>query len=216
MNTIVVPNEGLIQGHNGEIAATLGRGGLVCMPCNGSYRLLADVTNKDAVIKLQQCKSRTKKAPSLVFISDEKMLNMVVSGVDAKARKLMKKCWPGPLTILLPASENLPSMVAKELTRVHGKIGVRIPASPVARQVIQLLGHPVLVSSANKEKKTGAQSPVMIKKNLGSRIDLFIEAGELTKSVSSTVVDFENDEVVITREGIFPADFINDALVSED
>lgn len=216
MKIISVPNEGLIQGHNGEISATLGRGGVVCMPVNGTYRLLADVTNPAAVIKLQQCKSRTKKAPSLVFVAGTAMLPQVVTGVTKEARKLMDKCWPGPLTILLPPCDQLPPSVAKELTRVHGKLGIRVPASPVARAIVQLLGKPVLVSSANKERKTGAQSPAMIKKNLGGRIDLFIEAGELTRSVASTVIDIQEDGTLkITREGIFPADYINDALKEE-
>ncbi len=215
MNTITVPNEGLIGGHNGQICAVLERGGLVCMPCNGSYRFMVDATNSKAVITLLQCKSRTQKAPSLIFVADTAMLKQVVSGVDNAAKKLMEKCWPGPLTILLPPSDNLPPQVVKELTRVHGKLGVRVPASPVARQVVKLLGRPVLVSSANKQKKSGAQSPAMIKKNFASRIDLFIEAGELTKSVSSTVVDIEDGEVVITREGIFDAAYIKAVLAEE-
>ena len=55
----------------------------------------------------------------------------------------------------------------------------------------------------------------MIKKNFASRIDLFIEAGELTKSVASTVVDIQDGEVVITREGIFDADYIKEVLAEE-
>jgi L-threonylcarbamoyladenylate synthase len=183
------------------VVEVLDSGGVVCMPCGGSYRLLADLSDQDAVLSLMQAKRRVSKTPSLVFIGEEKMLSQVAGDVDPGAYPLMKALWPGPLTIRFDASREIPSKVRKILTKATGKVGVRIPEESLVQQVVKTLGRPVLVSSANKENKRGEASPAQIRQNFFGRIGLFVDAGDLPDAPNSTVVEVKNGRVKVIRPG---------------
>ncbi len=200
MRTIDLRNEPTDQCFE-EAAEVLREGGLVCVPCNGRYRIFADLWSASAVIELLQSKRRVKKAPSLVFIADESMLGETVDSVDDTARKLMDQFWPGPLTILMDPHPDLPKKVSKELSRANGRLGVRVPDDELARGIVRAFGGPVLVSSANREKKPGETSPAQIRRNFGNRIQLFLDAGDLANEGHSTVVDVDGGEVRVTRAG---------------
>lgn len=189
----------------------LERGGVVCLPCNGTYRLFADVTNKDAVLRLLQSKRRVKKAPSLVFIDSISRLHLVADDVDPVALALTKEIWPAPLTIRFPASRKLPRTVAKELTRATGKIGVRIPEHPLAHRVAEAAEVPLLVSSANRGRKSGETSPAQIRQNFLGRIDYFLDAGDLNPVPSSTVIDVDKNGIDVVRSGAVPEETIEAA-----
>jgi L-threonylcarbamoyladenylate synthase len=189
------------QDHFDEAAEVLRNGGLVCVPCNGRYRIFADLWSASAVMELLQSKRRVKKKPSLVFIADESMLADTVDGVDATAKKLMSAFWPGPLTILFDPHPDLPRKVSKELSRANGRLGVRVPDDVIARGIVKAFGGPVLVSSANRERKPGETSPAQIRRNFGNRIQLFLDAGDLNDEGHSTVVEVNGGEVTVTRAG---------------
>lgn len=184
-----------------EASKVLHQGGLVCFPCHGKYRLAASLTDSAAVTALFQSKRRVGKSPALVFVASEEMLRSVVAEVDATAQKLIKSFWPGSLTILFEANPNLPRTVTKQILRGNGRIGVRVPDDPVALQILEAFGGPVLISSANKEKKAGDGSPAQVKKNFVHRVDLFVDAGDLRSELPSTVVDVSGGSVRITRPG---------------
>lgn len=184
-----------------SIVHTLDRGGVVCLPCNGTYRLFADVTNEDAVMRLLQSKRRVHKAPSLVFIDSVSQLGHIVDDVAPEAKTLMHEVWPAPVTIRFPAGKKLPRSVAKELTKATGKLGVRIPQNELSRTVVESLGTPVYVSSANRGKKSGETSAAQVRQNFLGRIDYFLDNGDLQSAPSSTVVDVDGGSVDIVREG---------------
>lgn len=184
-----------------ESTQILQQSGLVCFPCHGKYRLAADLTDPDAVTHLFQSKRRVGKAPALVFVSDLEMLQNVAAEVSPLAKRLMDAFWPGSLTILFEANPNLPRKVVKQLVRANGHIGVRIPDDPVALSIVESFGGPLLVSSANKEKKAGDGSPAQVRKNFVHRVDLFVEAGDLPAEEPSTVVNIDGGVVKVVREG---------------
>jgi L-threonylcarbamoyladenylate synthase len=196
-----------------KIVSILEGGGVVCLPCNGTYRLLADLQNEGAVLGLMQAKRRISKAPSLVFVADEKMLDQVADGVDPKARQLMKALWPGPLTIRFDARRDLPREVRKILVKATGKVGVRVPDDDLVHEVVEAFGRPVYVSSANKENKHGESSPAQIRKTFFGRIALFVDAGDLSNGPTSTVVDIKDGEVEIVRKGHVPDERITEATI---
>jgi len=209
MKTIKLENLELQPELYEEIERVLKSEGVVCLPCNSSYRIVADLKSETAVNRLLQSKHRTRKAPSMVFIDGEPMLDAIASNIDPVARKLARKVWPRPLTILFDAHDDLPPKVVKQLSKANGKIGVRVPSSPVVKKIISRLGGPLLVSSANREQKQGAGSPAQIRKNFANRIDIFIDAGDLSPNgESSTVVDVEKGAVTVTRAGAVSADEI--------
>ncbi|MFH1808116.1 MAG: L-threonylcarbamoyladenylate synthase [Pseudomonadota bacterium] len=194
-----------------DVTRVLDEGGLVCLPCGGTYRIVADLTSETAVNHLFASKGRTQKAPSLVFVDSEKMLAQVVAEVSPLSQRLARHLWPGPLTILFPAHPDLPAKVVKQLVRANGKIGVRIPDDPVVRQVLTAFGHPLLVSSANKQRKQGAASPAQIRKNFVGRVDLFVEDGDLASRPASTVVSLDGERVSVTRAGALSEEQISAA-----
>lgn len=184
-----------------ESTKILQKGGLVCFPCGGKYRLAAALEDADAVTHLLQSKRRVGKAPALVFVSDEAMLRRVAAEVPSAASRLIAQFWPGSLTILFEPHGNLPAKVVKQLARANGHIGVRIPDDPIARAIVESFGGPLLISSANREKKAGDGSPAQVRKNFVHRVDLFIDAGDLAPQPPSTVVAVHSDTVQVTREG---------------
>ena len=183
------------------IRKVLDEGGLVCVPCNANYRIVADLMSEQAVIRLLQSKHRTQTKPALIFIADEKGLKDVVEDIDPVALKLAKRFWPGSLTILFPLHPELPANVRRQLGRKKAKAGVRVPADPMVQRLVKTFGRPLLVSSANRERKKGASSPAQIRKNFLGHIDLFIDAGDLPAEPASTVVDIDKGQVKITRSG---------------
>lgn len=192
-----------------ELVRVLAEGGLICLPCGGSYRILADLGNEKAVTRLLQSKRRTRKAPSLVFVGDRDMLPSVAADIDPLVGQLTERLWPGPLTILFDAHPDLPRRVVKQLCKANGKLGVRVPEDGPARQVVRRLGRPVLVSSANKESKAGAGSPAQVRKTFRAQVDLFLDAGDLAPGTSSTVVDVREGQLVVTRPGAVSQDQID-------
>ena len=199
-----------------NVKSCLESGGLVCIPCRSSYRIVADLTNPKAVNALLFSKHRTTKAPSLVFIPSYGDLKSVASNVPAKARKLAQALWPSELTIRLePNEEAIPAPIVKTLTKAGGKLGVRVPSEPWLLKLLKELGRPLLVSSANRERKNGASSPAMIQKNFISHVGIFVTAGDIPDSLPSTVIDFVDGEPVLKREGSLPRERIDAVLAVE-
>ena len=191
-----------------EIAELLRAGELACLPCAGRYRIVAMLEDAAAVTKLTQAKSRIKKAPALVFVDSEAELSRVAAQVPPAARRIAKALWPQPVTIRVTPSEELPSRVLKELGGKKARLGVRTPRDELMKAVVRAAGAPLLVSSANREKKAGESSPAQVKKTFGGRIALFVDGGELQPGPSSTVVDIDGDQVVIERAGAVDAETI--------
>lgn len=197
-----------------NVKSCIESGGLVCIPCRTSYRIIADLTNPKAVNALLFSKHRTAKAPSLVFIPNYEALKSVAVNIPSKAKLLAQKLWPGELTIRFePNEETIPASILKPLTKAGGKIGVRVPSEPWLLKLLRELDRPLLVSSANREKKHGASSPAMIQKNFVMHVSIFVSAGDIPSSVPSTVLDFIDGEPVIKREGSITQNQIETTLI---
>jgi L-threonylcarbamoyladenylate synthase len=184
-----------------DIAGVFAEDGLVIFPGLTSYRLGVSALSSAAIAKLQQAKRRAQNKPSLVFINDPSQLERIVAHVPDVARQLMANFWPGPLTLRFAPSADLPSKVRKALSKATGKIGIRIPITDVCKGVIDAFGEPLLVSSANRSKKGGAQSLAQVRKNFANLADVFIDAGDLPPGKPSTVVDIDGDRWKLIREG---------------
>jgi len=184
-----------------EAASVIREGGLVCLPYAGRYRLFADLLNNDAVTRLMQAKSRIKAAPALVFIKDASDLDLVTEEVPALARKIASELWPQPITIRVTPNSDIPSKVLKQLGGKKMRFGLRTPENGLAHEVVKAVGSPLLVSSANRQKKSGASSSAQVAKTFGAYIDLFINEGDLSPEQASTIITIVNDAVVIERLG---------------
>jgi L-threonylcarbamoyladenylate synthase len=196
-----------------ETAKILEAGRLVCFPTPSGYKLGADLGSPAAVTAMLQAKRRVKNAPALVFVPDVSWVDSVVANISDKAAALMKTLWPGQVTLLFLANEDLPSKVRKPLTKAKGWLGIRIPSDEVSTGVLRAFGKPILVSSANLASKHGAHSVAQVRKNFGRTIDLLIDAGDLNSNgPRSTLVDLTRDVPEIVRPGAVSEDEIKRAL----
>ena len=185
-----------------EVADVLREDGMVIFPGLTTYRLGVSALSAGAIAKLQQAKRRAQNKPSLVFISQKTQLGGLIDGEPCDvAKQFMANFWPGPMTLRFSPSDELPGKVRKALSKATGKVGVRIPAADVCKGIIDAFGEPMLVSSANRSKKAGAQSLAQVRKNFGNLADLLIDAGDLPPGNSSTVVDIHGEHWKMIREG---------------
>lgn len=184
-----------------RLAETIKNGGLVCLPCNGTYRIVADFSNVDAVMELMQSKRRTKATPALIFIDHQDRLEQLTDEVHPMARRLADALWPKPLTIRVHLHGEWPRKIVKQLGGKKAKVGVRVPADELARDVARKVGRPLLVSSANRQKKAGASSPAQVRKTFGAKVDMFVDSGDINKNAVSTVVAIVKDELSVERTG---------------
>ena len=192
-------------GRAGEIARTLSDGGLACFPVGGTYRLAADARSEDAVQKLMQSKRRARNHPALILVTDLAAARGIVKGTAWRlTQRLADKLWPGPLTIALPPSDELPGKVKKLLTKATGKLGVRVPDDPLAASVLASFRGPLLLSSANLEQKPGASSAAAVRQRFVHAIDLWVDAGDITPVPPSTIVEVTEDAWKILRDGAVP------------
>ena len=183
-----------------ELAEIIAKDGVVCIPAGSTYRLVANILSKDAVIKFLQMKRRTKKAPVLVFVADEDSARQVITNISAPAQKLIDSFWPGDLTLLFDINQDIPKKIRRNINS-SGKIGVRIPDCEVINPLVQAFGGPLFVSSANISQKVGSFSEAQIRKNFGRWVDVLISAGDLPGNRHSTVLDVTTDPPILKRSG---------------
>ncbi|MCP4679061.1 MAG: threonylcarbamoyl-AMP synthase [Deltaproteobacteria bacterium] len=195
-----------------QIKEVLDSGKLVSFPTQSGYKLAADLDSPSAVTAMIQAKRRVKNAPALVFVPDVTWVDKVAANVSDDARNIMEALWPGPVTLLFKANEELHPKVRKPLTKAKGWLGVRVPQDEVALAVVKTFGRPILVSSANLSRKHGARSLAQVRKNFGRTVDLIIEDGDLAGAPNTTLVDLTKDIPNVVRAGAVPEEDIHRAL----
>jgi L-threonylcarbamoyladenylate synthase len=163
------------------------------------------------VHKVFRVKGRSPDNPVLILIRHPDDLGELVTAVPVTAARLMKKIWPGGLTLVLPASRAVPAV----LTAGTGKIGIRLPAHPVARALVDAVGRPITGTSANLSGQPGCSWIDSLAAEIADAADLIIDAGRLAGGVGSTVVDVTRAEAVILRRGAISDDIIQKALAPD-
>jgi len=181
-----------------QAAEILRAGGTVAFPTETVYGLGANALDAAAVAKIFTAKERPSWDPLIVHIGDAAMLETVAREGSAIADRLIEEFWPGPLTLLLPKSEQVPAAVTAGLMRV----GVRMPAHPVAHALLLAAGVPVAAPSANRFGRTSATTAEHVMEDLDGRIDAILDGGETTHGVESTVVDVRESSCVVYRPGV--------------
>ena len=187
-------------------AAILRAGGLVALPTETVYGLGANALDRAAVERIFQAKQRPSWDPVIVHIANESMLEGLVRDVPEPARRLMIAFWPGPLTLLLPRTAAVPDAV----TAGRPLVGIRMPAHPVALELIRLAGVPVAAPSANTFGRISPTTAAHVLDDLDGRIDAVLDAGPTAHGVESTVLDPCQSPMVIYRPGAVTAAQIRD------
>jgi len=184
-------------------------GGVLAMPTDSVYALGACVFDEAAVRRVCAIKGQREQKPILVLIADRSQLEALVACVPPAAAALMDRLWPGPLTIVLPASPRLPAA----LTAGTGTIGVRLPAQPLLAKLLHATG-PLTGTSANRSGESPARTARDVAKSLGDDVDLILDGGPASATLPSTVVE-ATGIVRVLREGPIGRSAIQTALAEE-
>lgn len=181
-----------------QVAEILRGGGTVAFPTETVYGLGADAFDAEAVKKIFVAKERPGWDPLIVHIADRTMLQKVAAEIGQDVHRLMEAFWPGPLTLLLAKSPRIPEVVTAGLARV----GVRMPAHPVTRALLQAAGIPVAAPSANRFGRISPTTAEHVAEDLAGRIDAILDGGETTHGLESTVVEARPEGCMIFRPGV--------------
>lgn len=176
-------------------------GGIIAFPTETFYGLCVDPFNIKAIESLYRLKGRPASSPIPLIIGSMRMLELVAGELTPIAKKLITRFWPGPLTLVLKAKQELPDT----LTAFSGTIGVRLPGSQWARRLSETLSSPITSTSANPSGENPPVSAEAVLKYFGGYIDLLIDGGRLAGTKGSTIVDARGDRIVIIREGEIPS-----------
>lgn len=178
-------------------AAILRSGGLVAFPTETVYGLGADALNATAVGKIFTAKGRPSNNPLIVHVTSLDRARSLVAAWPAVAEVLAAKFWPGPLTMVLPKSDEVPTIV----TAGGPTIALRMPAHPVARALIDAAGTPLAAPSANRSTQVSSVRAEHVLRGLSGRIGMVVDGGPAWDGLESTVVDLTGSRVSILRPG---------------
>lgn len=193
----VVPASEAAISRAGELIRS---GELVAFPTETVYGLGADATNGEAVARIFAAKGRPRFNPLIVHVASLAVCERLAV-LDAHARTLAQRFWPGPLTLVLPRHPDLPSEISAGLPTV----GVRVPAHPVALALLAAADLPIAAPSANLFTRVSPTSAAHVLAQLGNAVDLVLDGGAATVGIESTVVDATGERPVLLRPGGVPA-----------
>jgi len=181
-------------------AKILRSGGTVAFPTETVYGLGANALDPAAVAAIFIAKERPNWDPLIVHISSRTMLDEVAI-VSPQAERLIDAFWPGPLTLLLPRTNNIPDSV----TAGRPLVGVRMPTHPIALALIEAAKVPIAAPSANRFGHTSPTTAAHVLEDLDHRIDAILDGGPTTVGVESTVLDPNQSPMILYRPGAITA-----------
>ena len=177
-------------------------GEVVGMPTETVYGLAANAFDEAAVKKIFKAKKRPADNPLIVHIADIGMLRGLVKDVPDIAIDVCKRFWPGPLTVVLPKGDKIPSITSGGLDTV----GIRLPSNEVARELIRVSGLPLAAPSANLSGSPSPTTAIHVYDDLNGRIPAILDGGKCSVGVESTVISFESDIIRLLRPGRISVD----------
>ena len=187
-----------------QAAGMIRRGGVVAFPTETVYGLGADALNPLAVARIFEIKNRPFFDPLIVHIADLNEVSRLVITIPTDAEKLIQRCWPGPLTIVLFKNEEIPDLVTAGLPTV----ALRMPSHPIALQLIKESGRPVAAPSANPFGYVSPTTAEHVRDQLGDRVDLILDGGPCEVGLESTIVSFSEERPRLLRPGGLPLEEI--------
>ncbi|WP_010677210.1 L-threonylcarbamoyladenylate synthase [Bacillus timonensis] len=181
-----------------EAANLLQADEVVAFPTETVYGLGANALSDEAVAKIYEAKGRPSDNPLIVHISTIGQLQQIAQDIPEQAKSLIKKFWPGPLTLVLKRKENA---VSKKVTAGLETVAIRMPSHPVALALITASGLPLAAPSANLSGKPSPTLAKHVADDLTGKIAGILDGGATGVGLESTVLDCSGDIPVILRPG---------------
>lgn len=197
------------------VAEALRSGSLVAFPTETVYGLGAAIDRHEALRRIFEVKGRPATDPLIVHVAEVAALDGIVAELPARARDLAEAFWPGPLTIVLPRGP----LVHDVVSALGPSVGVRVPAHPVAEQLLRAAGTGVAAPSANRFGHVSPTTAAHVVADLGARLDradVVLDGGATPLGIESTVVDLTAGRPVVLRHGGVPIEDLLDVLGDVD
>ena len=180
-----------------EAAAILRDGGLVGIPTETVYGLGANGLNEEAVAHIFEAKGRPQDNPLILHIPDASWLERYCKDIPLTAYKLADAYWPGPMTMILRRKDIVPDAVTAGLDTV----GMRCPAHPLCRAIIDAAGVPVAAPSGNTSGRPSPTTAQHMLEDMDGKIDAIVDGGPCSVGVESTIIDLTETPARLLRPG---------------
>ena len=189
-------------------ASMLASGKTVIFPTETVYGLGANALDEEAAAKIYQAKGRPSDNPLLVHVADKEDVYDLVENIDSRAKLLMDRFWPGPLTIVFKKKDIIPARTSGGLDTV----AIRMPSDQVARDLIRQAGVPIAAPSANISGRPSPTKPEHIIRDMDGRVDGILVGGPCNYGVESTIVDLSGDVAMVLRPGSITLEMLGEVL----
>ncbi len=207
MTTLILDANEFNAGGASRAAELIRSGGLVVFPTETVYGLGGDATDPEASKKIYAAKGRPSDNPLIVHISAPDEAEPYAVTNEAYYR-LAAKFMPGPLTVILPKKDTIPS----ETTGGLDSVALRCPSHPIARALIAASGRPIAAPSANLSGKPSPTNAADVISDMQGRVDMIIDGGESEIGLESTIVKLEGDRAILLRPGAITVDALSCVL----
>lgn len=175
-------------------------GGVIIYPTDTIYGLGCDIFNSKAIEKISRIKGLNHKKINLSFICyDLSDITNYASNMSTPVFKVLKRALPGPFTFIMNASSKTPRFVHK----TKKTVGIRIPDNNISREIVRVLGNPIISTSLRHDDKIVEYltDPIEIFRKYKNQVDIVIDGGP-GKNIPSTVVDCTDESFTVLREGL--------------
>jgi len=204
-----------------EAAKIIKEGGTVAFPTETVYGLGANCFDEGAIDKIFLAKGRPQDNPLILHVSNVEQVYTLVESVSERAKMLMERFWPGPLTLIFNKSEK----VSKKVTGGLSTVAIRMPNHKVALSLIEESGVPIAAPSANLSGRPSPTEASHVIEDLFGKIDMIIDGGRVNIGVESTVLDISVEIPTILRPGrvtiedllqVFPKVEYDPSIIKDD
>jgi L-threonylcarbamoyladenylate synthase len=200
--------ETLLTNSPEQAAAFIRRGGLAAFPTETVYGLGANIFNQSALARIFEAKGRPADNPLIAHVANAGQVDLLTSDLTPSARILLDTFAPGPITVVVRKSAEVPLMATAGLDT----IGIRIPRLPIAREFLKACGVPVAAPSANLSGRPSPTRWRAVMDDLNGRIDCILQGAEAEIGLESTVVDCTGESPVVLRAGSVSLEQIREVI----
>lgn len=180
-----------------KLAHEIRLGKIAILPTSTIYGICTNALNEESVRKIYEIKRRNNEKPLIVLVNGIKMLNKITYRLNRLEEKLVNKFWPGPLTLVLKKKKCISNVV----TGGKDTVGVRWDGNYIINEIISNAKVPIVAPSANISGNCNADSIEKIEAEIKEKVDYIVNVGKLNDLKESTLVQVQNDNLKILREG---------------
>jgi L-threonylcarbamoyladenylate synthase len=178
--------------------------GIIGFPTETVYGLAGNAFSEKAIKKIFEVKKRPTFNPLIVHLKNSDELSKIASQIPDKAHELAAAFWPGPLTLILKKQASISNLI----TANQDTVAVRVPNHPIALELLNQLDFPLVAPSANPFTRISPTKSIHVENYFNNQIDMVLEGGTCQSGIESTIVGFENNQVILYRLGALAVDEI--------